>query len=79
MRKFLGPMGSVSRVAIESQVLKSNMLSNPSVRVADVYVPAGHDGRGLPLVVDLVDFTISGLSHTNWAGFRENLPDGSTG
>src|SRR5438067_10626004 len=74
MRKFLGPMGSVSRVAIESQVLKSNMLGDPSVRVVDVYVPAGHDGQGLPLLVDLVGFTSSGLSHTNWVGFRENLP-----
>jgi len=41
----------------------------------DVYVPAGQDGRGLPLLVDLVGFTGSGLSHTNWVGFRENLPE----
>src|SRR2546421_9700867 len=75
MRKFFGPMGSVTRVIIESQALKSNMLGDPSVRVVDVYVPAGHDGGGLPLLVDLVGFTGSGLSHTNWVGFRENLPE----
>src|SRR5260221_360773 len=75
MRRFFGPQGSVSRVTIESQALKSNMLGDPSVRAVDVYVPAGHDGRGLPLLVDLVGFTGSGLSHTNWAGFRENLPE----
>src|SRR5580693_1420980 len=75
MRKFSGPMGSVSRVTIESQALKSNMLGDPSVRVVDVYVPAGHDGQGLPLLVDLVGFTGSGLSHANWLGFRENLPE----
>jgi hypothetical protein len=46
-----------------------------SVRVVDVYLPAGHDGQGLPLIVDLVGFTSSGLSHTNWAGFRENVPE----
>ena len=74
MRKFLGPMGSVTCLAIESEVLKNNMLGDPSTRVADVYVPAGHDGQGLPLLVDLVGFTGSGLSHTNWVGFRENLP-----
>src|SRR5712672_3080803 len=68
-------MGSVSQVVIESQALKSNMLSDPSVRVVDVYVPAGHDGQGLPLLVDLVGFTSSGLSQTNWVGFRENLPE----
>ena len=75
MRKFFGPMGSVSRVTIDSQALKSNMLGDPSVRVVDLYIPAGHDGQGLPLLVDLVGFTSSGVSHTNWVGFRENLPE----
>src|SRR3981189_2518677 len=75
MRKFFGSMGSVTRVIIESQALKSNMLGDPSARAVDVYVPAGHDGQGLPLLVDLVGFTSSGLSHTNWAGFSENLPE----
>src|SRR5260221_10430361 len=75
MRRFFGPQGSVSRVTIESQALKSNLLGDRSVRAVDVYVPAGHDGRGLPLLVDLVGFTSSGLSHTNWVGFRENLPE----
>jgi S-formylglutathione hydrolase FrmB len=72
MGKFFGPMGSVSRVTIESQALKSNMPGDLSARVVDVYIPAGHDGQGLPLLVDLVDFTSSGLSQTNWVGFREN-------
>jgi hypothetical protein len=27
------------------------------------------------LLVDLVGFTSSGLSQTNWVGFRENLPE----
>jgi hypothetical protein len=40
-----------------------------------VYVPAGCDGQGLPLLVDLVGFTSSGLSHTNRTAFRENLPE----
>src|SRR5438105_8325128 len=75
MRKFSGSIGSVSRVTIDSQALKSNMLGDQSLRVVDVYVPAGHDGQGLPLLVDLVGFTGSGLSHPNWVGFRENLPE----
>src|SRR5260370_3912665 len=75
MRKFFGSTGSVARIIIESQVLKTNMLGDPSERVVDVYVPAGHDGHGLPLLVDLVGFASSGLSHTNWVGFRENLPE----
>src|SRR3984893_4890960 len=75
MRKFFGSTGSVSRLTIESRALENNMLGDPSTRVVDVYVPAGHDGQGLPLLVDLVGFTGSGLSHTNWTGFRENLPE----
>src|ERR1700757_2685288 len=75
MRKFVGSTGSVSRLTIASQALKSNMLGDPSARVVDVYVPAGHDGQGLPLLVDLVGFTGSGLAHTNGTGFRENLPE----
>src|SRR5438477_9399094 len=75
MRKFFGSMGSVSRITIVSQALESNMLGDPSARVVDVYLPARHDGQGLPLLVDLVGFTGSGLSHTNWVGFRENLPE----
>src|SRR6266404_1174916 len=57
MRRFFESTGSVSRVTIESQALKSNMLGDPWVRVVDVYVPAGHDGEGLPRLVDLVGFT----------------------
>ena len=75
MRKFFGPTGSVVRMTVESEALKSNMLGDPSVRAVDLYVPAGHDGRDLPLLVDLVGFTSSGLSHTNWTGFQENLPE----
>jgi hypothetical protein len=49
------------------------MLGDPSTRVVDVYVLAGHDEERLPLLVDLVGFTGSGPSHTNWVGFGENL------
>jgi len=75
MRKFTGPAGSVTRITIASTALQTNMLGDPSHRPVDVYLPAGHTGHGLPLLVDLVGFTASGLSHTNWAGFRENLPE----
>jgi enterochelin esterase-like enzyme len=75
MRRFFWSMGSVIRDTIESRALKSNMLGDLPVRVVDVYLPAGHDGQGLPLLVDLVGFTGSGLSQTNWVGFRENLPE----
>ena len=75
MRKFFGPTGSVTRIVVESTVLKGNILGDPTARAVDVYVPAGHDGRGLPLLVDLVGITSSGLSHTNWSAFQENMPE----
>ena len=75
MRRFFGPTGSVNRITIDSRALEKNLLGDPSARVVDIYLPAGHDGEGLPLLVDLVGFTGSGLSHTNWLGFRENLPE----
>jgi S-formylglutathione hydrolase FrmB len=75
MRKFAGPAGSVTRMTVESKALAGNLLGDPTVRAVDVYVPAAHDGSGLPLLVDLVGFTGSGLSHTNWAAFRENVPE----
>lgn len=75
MRKFAGPAGSVTRMEVASKALVGNLLGDPAVRAVDVYVPAAHDGSGLPLLVDLAGFTGSGLSHTNWIGFRENVPE----
>ncbi|HTK79363.1 MAG TPA: alpha/beta hydrolase-fold protein [Rhizomicrobium sp.] len=67
--------GQIHRLKLESSVLKSNMLGDPIERIVDVYVPAKHDGRGLPLLVDLVGFTAGGPVHTNWKNFGENLPE----
>lgn len=75
MRKFFGPMGTIHRIVVESETLKGNILGDPTARAIDIYVPAGHDGRGLPLLVDLVGITSSGLSHTNWTAFQENMPE----
>jgi len=67
--------GAVHALQLESRVLKGNLLGDPVERRIDVYVPAGHDGRGLPLLVDLVGFTAGGPAHTNWKNFGENLPE----
>ena len=69
------PAGKVSRIAVDSVLLKDNFLGDPHVRAIDVWTPAGHDGAGLPLLVDLTGYTGSGLSHTNWKNFGENLPE----
>ena len=76
MRKDHGiPRGAIHRLNVESSVLKGNLLGDPSERLIDVYVPAGSDGGGLPLLVDLVGFTAGGPAHSNWKNFGENLPE----
>jgi len=69
------PAGTLHRLTVESSVLKSNLLGDPTERRIEVYVPHGHDGRGLPLLVDLVGFTAGGPAHTNWKNFGENVPE----
>src|SRR5262245_27102970 len=70
------PAGEVRRFTIDSQALVGNRLGDPVRRELQLYLPAGHaDGGGLPLLVDLVGFTGSGQSHTNWRPFTENLPE----
>ncbi|MDE1939881.1 MAG: enterochelin esterase [Alphaproteobacteria bacterium] len=67
--------GTVQSLQLDSTLLKSNLLGDPTERRIDVYVPHGHDGKGLPLLVDLVGFTAGGPAHTNWKNFGENLPE----
>jgi enterochelin esterase-like enzyme len=69
------PAGTIHRLALDSEALKGNMLGDPTRRAIDVYVPHGHDGRGLPLLVDVVGFTGGGPVHTNWKNFGENVPE----
>lgn len=75
MRKYYGPAGVIHRISVSSTALRANLLGDPSTRLVDVYVPPAPAGSKLPLLVDLVGFTGSGLSHTNWVGFRENVPE----
>jgi hypothetical protein len=69
------PEGAIHRLAVESEVLKGNLLGDPTRRRVDVYVPAGHDGRDLPLLVDLVGYTAGGPAHTNWKNYGESVPE----
>jgi S-formylglutathione hydrolase FrmB len=75
MKKTSHAAGSVHRLVVESGVLRGNLMGDPPERRVDVYLPAGSDGSGLPLLVDLVGFTAGGPAHTNWVGFRENVPE----
>ena len=39
MRKFFGPMGSVTRLNVDSEVLKGNIFGDPTTRAVDIYLP----------------------------------------
>ena len=69
------PAGSLHRLTVDSTALQSNLLGDPGRREVVVYLPHGQDGRGLPLLVDLVGFTAGGPAHVNWRNFGENLPE----
>ena len=69
------PAGTLHSLTIRSEVLKTNRLGDPSERETVVYTPHGHDGAGLPLLVDLAGFTSGGPAHAGWKNFGENLPE----
>lgn len=69
------PAGTVQTLWLDSTILRANPLGDPPRRRIDVYLPAGHSGEGLPLLVDLVGFLSGGPVHGNWRNFGENLPE----
>lgn len=75
MRRTERPAGTVHAITVDGRSLAGNRLGDPTARRVDVYVPHGHDGRDLPLLVDLVGFTSGGPVHTNWRNFGENVPE----
>jgi S-formylglutathione hydrolase FrmB len=76
------PQGRIVRVQFESHILRDNALGDPHSRELAVWLPPQYDedashGRGkrFPVLFDLVGFMGSGLSHVNWRGFDENIPE----
>ena len=75
-----GPPGRVVVLEHKSKVLEGNALGDPHVRPLHVWLPPQYgqkkfaDSR-FPVLFDLVGFTGSGASHTNWKNFGENLPE----
>jgi hypothetical protein len=77
-----GPSGRVLTLAHRSRFLADNPLGDPAERLHDVWLPAQYDqgrgrgrGRKFPVLFDLVGYTGSGKSHTNWRSFEENVPE----
>jgi tetrahydromethanopterin S-methyltransferase subunit D len=79
MRRTEHPPGTVHTISVGSRALANNRLSDPTTRRVDVYVPAGQEGKGLPLLVDLVGFTAGGQRTPTGAISARTSPSGSTG
>lgn len=69
------PAGEVRRIHVECAHLEDNYLGDPVRRAIDVWTPHGEIGKGLPLLISLAGYTGSGLSHTAWKNFGENIPE----
>lgn len=70
------PAGTVHTLTLDSQVLVGNRPGDPTRRTLLVYTPPGYDpAQKYPLMVDLIGYTGSGASHTNWRPFGLNLPE----
>ena len=75
-----GPPGRLDVLQHESKVLRGNALGDSFVRPLHVWLPPQYDAaefadRRFPVLFDLVGFMGSGLSHTNWKSFGENVPE----
>jgi S-formylglutathione hydrolase FrmB len=77
LKRPKGPPGTLRVLEHESRILKGNPLGDPHVRKLAVWLPPQYDSsrRRFPVLYDLVGFTGSGLSHTNWKPFGDNVPE----
>jgi S-formylglutathione hydrolase FrmB len=70
--------GRIVIVEHDSKVLRGNRLGDPHCRRFPVWLPAQYDTapskRRFPVLFDLVGYTGSGWSHTNWRNFDESVP-----
>jgi S-formylglutathione hydrolase FrmB len=79
------PQASDGRLVVvehTSKVLRGNHMGDPYVRKLGIWLPPQYDegqargrGRRFPVLYDLVGFTGSGLAHTSWKPFSDNVPE----
>lgn len=70
------PRGDLHRGFLDSSVLAGNMQGDPTRRELPIYTPPGWTReQKLPLLVDLVGFFGSGLSHVAFRAVGENVPE----
>ena len=74
--------GTLVLLEHDSRILRDNALRDPHVRKLAVWLPPQYDeggtrgrGRRFPVLVDMVGFMGSGLSHIAWKNLSENVPE----
>jgi S-formylglutathione hydrolase FrmB len=78
LKRSQGGAGTLQVLEHVSAILKDNPLDDPHVRKLGVWLPPQYDGsskRRFPVLYDLVGFTGSGLAHTAWKPFGDNVPE----
>ncbi|HUX25766.1 MAG TPA: alpha/beta hydrolase-fold protein [Burkholderiales bacterium] len=81
-----GKAGTLFVLEHTSKILQGNPLGDAHVRKLGVWLPPQYDqgitkygrggpGRRFPVLWDLVGFTGSGLAHTAWKPFGDNVPE----
>src|SRR5258707_1845659 len=78
LKRPKGPAGTLLVLEHSSKILKDNPWRDPHVRKVGVWLPPQYDHSGskrFPVLYDLVGFTGSGLRHTNWKPFGDNVPE----
>ncbi|TSA14267.1 MAG: enterochelin esterase [Betaproteobacteria bacterium] len=85
IKRFKGSDGTLVVLEHTSKILDGNPLGDAHVRKLGVWLPPQYDrgagntaqsgyGARFPVLWDLVGFTGSGLSATNWRPFADNVP-----
>jgi S-formylglutathione hydrolase FrmB len=77
LKRSRGSAGTLIVLDHESKVLRGNPLRDPYIRKLAVWLPPqyGERRQRFPVLYDLVGFTGSGLSHTSWKPFGDNVPE----
>jgi enterochelin esterase-like enzyme len=78
LKRTTWPEGELLTLEHSSGILKGNPLGDPHVRKLHVWLPPQYNksrNKRFPVLYDLVGYTGSGLSHTAWKNFGENVQE----
>lgn len=78
LKRTIWPEGELLQLEHSSSILKDNPLGDPHVRKLHVWLPPQYNksrNKRFPVLYDLAGYTGSGLSHTAWKNFGDNVQE----